>query len=254
MGFSSGTWRAAQGRAARGKERRGPYQSASDGGARTARQRLSVEAFTGLGKMAALVGQLDGGWQYRAWKTLGRGRAGRGAARVGRQTGGARGDPRRKRPPGATHRAEERLEDARQLGVTGGEVDEGQRRGRGDEQAGEEGRERIGEEGARAVASVAAEEVCDGGHERRHGLRRGCGEDGRREGGRVDLPRHLAAVGVGFSGDFGDGGDKRARPGNGLSETSLLGLRLQTVPVGAPSPFTPPRARQTCHPRQPIGA
>jgi hypothetical protein len=71
--------------------------------------------------------------------------------------GGARGDPRRKRPPGATHRAKERREDARKLDVTGGEVDEGRRRGRGDEQAGEEGRERIGEEGARAVASVAAE-------------------------------------------------------------------------------------------------
>jgi hypothetical protein len=52
-------------------------------------------------------------------------------------------------------RAEERREDARKLGVAGGEVNEGRRRGRGDEQAGEEGRERIGEEGARAVASVA---------------------------------------------------------------------------------------------------
>jgi hypothetical protein len=60
---------------------------------------------------------------------------------------------------------------------------------------------------------MAAEEVRDGGHDHRHGLRRGCGEDGRHEGGRVDLPRHLAVVGVGFSGDFGDGGDKRARPG-----------------------------------------
>jgi hypothetical protein len=50
-----------QGGAARGKERRGPHRSASDSGARTARQRLSVGAFAGLGKMAALVGQLDGG-------------------------------------------------------------------------------------------------------------------------------------------------------------------------------------------------
>jgi hypothetical protein len=50
-----------QGGAARGKERRGPHRSASDGGARTARQRLSVEAFAGLGKMAALIGRLDGG-------------------------------------------------------------------------------------------------------------------------------------------------------------------------------------------------
>jgi hypothetical protein len=39
----------------------GPHWSASDGGARTARQRLSVEVFAGLGKMAALIGQLDGG-------------------------------------------------------------------------------------------------------------------------------------------------------------------------------------------------
>jgi hypothetical protein len=50
-----------QGSAARGKEQRGPHWSASDGGARTARHRLSVEAFVGLGKMAALVGQLGGG-------------------------------------------------------------------------------------------------------------------------------------------------------------------------------------------------
>jgi hypothetical protein len=39
----------------------GPHWSASDGGARTARQRLLVEVFAGLGKMAALIGQLDGG-------------------------------------------------------------------------------------------------------------------------------------------------------------------------------------------------
>jgi hypothetical protein len=60
---------------------------------------------------------------------------------------------------------------------------------------------------------VVVEEVRDGGHDRRHGLRCGCGEDGRREGGRVGLPRHLAAAGVGFSGDFGGVGGKRARPG-----------------------------------------
>jgi hypothetical protein len=50
-----------QGGAGRGKERRDPHQSASDGGARTARQQLSVEAFAGLGKMAALIRRLDGG-------------------------------------------------------------------------------------------------------------------------------------------------------------------------------------------------
>jgi hypothetical protein len=50
-----------QGGTARGKEQIGPHRSASDGGARTARQRLSVEAFAGLGKMAALIGQLDRG-------------------------------------------------------------------------------------------------------------------------------------------------------------------------------------------------
>jgi hypothetical protein len=50
-----------QGGVARGKERRGPHPSASDGGARTVRQRLLVEAFAGLGKMAALIEQLDGG-------------------------------------------------------------------------------------------------------------------------------------------------------------------------------------------------
>jgi hypothetical protein len=44
-----------------GKKRRGPHRSASDGGASTARQRLSVEALAGLGKMVALVGQPDGG-------------------------------------------------------------------------------------------------------------------------------------------------------------------------------------------------
>jgi hypothetical protein len=54
----------------------------------------------------------------------------------------------------------------------------------GDEQAGEEGRERIGEEGAQAVASVVVEEVRNGGHDRRHGLRRGRGEDERREAAR----------------------------------------------------------------------
>jgi hypothetical protein len=44
-----------------GKKRRGLHRSASDGGARTVRQRLLVEAFTCLGKMAALIGQPDGG-------------------------------------------------------------------------------------------------------------------------------------------------------------------------------------------------
>ncbi|KAG8077006.1 hypothetical protein GUJ93_ZPchr0006g41497 [Zizania palustris] len=57
-------------------------------------------------------------------------------------------------------RGEQRREELGERRVPGGQIDEGRRRGGGDEHTEEERGQHVGEEGARVVADVAAEEVA----------------------------------------------------------------------------------------------